>query len=399
MIGQLRNRGLAHRPSVLHFLLALAGWSLLSQVDAGPVAARPVVRQYAVLVEASYTDTFAAARRMDVLIKDFLAKPSAAGLDAAREAWRAARWWYGQTEVYRFYGGPIDGRDGPEARINSWPVDESYIDSVRGRPLDGIINDSAMTIDAAHLKNLNASGGEENIATGWHAIELLLWGQDFDPAGPGARSYEDYVDGKAPNAGRRRQYLRVVSAMLVNDLASLVRAWAPARANYRAQFERAGEEALRRMLVGIGSLARGELAGERLEVALATQDQEDEQSCFSDNTHNDIIANTLALNNVWLGQYRNAAGTLLEGASLRELVAEPDPAAAEETTRELAAALDAARAIHAPFDQEILGDDAAPGRQRIRAVVDALKQASQGLAHSARAIGITRLNLSQPKVH
>jgi putative iron-regulated protein len=249
------------------------------------------------------------------------------------------------------------------------------------------------------LKNLNASGGEENIATGWHAIELLLWGQDFDPAGPGARSYEDYVDGKAPNAGRRRQYLRVVSAMLVNDLASLVRAWAPARANYRAQFERAGEEALRRMLVGIGSLARGELAGERLEVALATQDQEDEQSCFSDNTHNDVIANTLALNNVWLGQYRNAAGTLLEGASLRELVAEADPAAAEETTRELSAALDAARAIHAPFDQEILGDDAAPGRQRIRAVVDALKQASQGLAHSARAIGITRLNLSQPKVH
>ena len=399
MIRSIVLHGVVFRHSVLlRILLAPILWSMLSHAIAEPVAARGVVAQYARLVEANYADTVTAARRMDVLINAFLAKPSAGGLDEAREAWRAARWWYGQTEAYRFYGGPIDARDGPEPRINSWPVDESYIDSVRDRPLSGIINDETVPIRAAHLKSLNARGGEENIATGWHAIEFLLWGQDFDPNGPGSRSYEDYVDGKAPNAARRRAYLHVVSALLIHDLETLVRAWAPDRANYRRQFEGAGGEALRRMLVGMGSLARGELAGERLEVALATQDQEDEQSCFSDNTHNDIIANALALNNVWLGHYRNAAGAMVEGPALRDLVAEKDPAAAEETTRQLAAALEGARAIHAPFDQEILGDDAAPGRQRIRVVIDALKQASQGLVRSARAVGITRLTLSQPKV-
>jgi putative iron-regulated protein len=372
---------------------------MLSPAIAAPVETRGVVAQYARLVQANYADTFRAARRMDLLINAFLAKPSAARLEEARTAWRAARWWYGQTEAYRFYGGPIDASYGPEPRINSWPVDESYIDSVRDRPLSGIVNDASVPITAAHLRNLNARGGEENIATGWHAIEFLLWGQDFDPAGPGSRSYEDYVDGKAPNAARRRAYLRVVSAVLLHDLKTLVRAWTPGLANYRAQFERAGEEALRRMLVGIGSLARGELAGERLEVALATQDQEDEQSCFSDNTHNDIIANALGLNNVWLGRYRNATGGMIDGPSLRNLVAERDPAAAEETTRALAATLEGARAIHPPFDQEILGDDAAPGRQRIRSVSDALKQASQGLLRSARALGIVRLTLSEPKAH
>jgi putative iron-regulated protein len=201
----------------------------------------------------------------------------------------------------------------------------------------------------------------------------------------------------APNAARRREYLRVVTALLVHDLASVAKAWGPSRPNYRAGFEREGNEALRRMFIGVGSLARGELAGERLEVALATQDQEDEQSCFSDNTHRDIVANALGLENVWLGRYRRADGLLIEGPSLRDLVAAQDPMIAEQTTHDLAQALEAARAIHPPFDQEIRGGDEAPGRRRVRAVIESLKRVSQDLARSAYSIGITRLTLVQPK--
>ena len=359
--------------------------------------AQQVARHYATIVEASYADSLSTARRLRWAIGVFLAQPSAAHLDAARDAWREARDWYGQTEPYRFYGGPIDERGGPEPRVNSWPVDESYIDYVRGRPHGGIINNRALRINARELRRLNQRGGGENVATGWHAIEFLLWGQDFDDAGSGARSHEDFVDGTVPNAARRREYLRVVTALLVHDLAGVANAWAPSRPNYRAGFERAGNEALRRMIVGLGSLARGELAGERLEVALATQDQEDEQSCFSDNTHRDIVANALGLENVWLGRYRRANGALVEGPSLRDLVAARDPEIAEQTTRDLAQALEAARAIHAPFDQEILGGDEAPGRQRIRAVIDSLKRTSQDLVKGAYVIGITRLTLAEPK--
>ncbi len=356
-----------------------------------------VAQHYAAIVEASYVDTLSAARRLQRAIEVLLARPSAAHLDSARRAWREAREWYGQTEPYRFYGGPIDGRGGPEPRINSWPIDESYIDYVRGRPNAGIINNRALPINAGELARLNQREGGENVATGWHAIEFLLWGQDFDDAGPGARSHEDFVDGLAPNAARRRQYLRVVTALLVQDLSGVANAWAPGRANYRANFLRDANEALRRMFIGVGSLARGELAGERLEVALATQDQEDEQSCFSDNTHRDIVANAQGLENVWLGRYRRTGGLLIEGPSLRDLVAARDPTIAEQTTHDLAQTLEAASAIHPPFDQEIRGGDEAPGRQRVRAVIEALKRVSEDLVRSAYSIGITRLTLSQPR--
>jgi putative iron-regulated protein len=370
-------------------VLPPAAWSQATEAQ--------VAQHYAAIVSASYGDTLHAARHLQATVHRFVAHPSETGLQQARRAWLDARNWYGQTEAYRYYAGPIDGRDGPEPRINSWPVDESYIDAVRGRPDSGIINDPGVVISERELIRLNTRGGQENVATGWHAIEFLLWGQDFDPNGPGSRPFTDFVDGQAPHADRRRLYLLIVTDLLVRDLEWVAQAWAPGRTNYRAQFERTGTEALRRMFIGLGSLARGELAGERMEVALATQDQEDEQSCFSDNTHNDIIADALGLQNVWLGRYSRMDGSTMTGPSLRDLVAARDAALAEQTTQLLAQALAAARAIHPPFDQEILGGDDAPGRQRVQAVIDALKQATDSLVRSANALGIRRLTLIDPK--
>ena len=87
----------------------------------------------------------------------------------------------------------------------------------------------------------------------------------------------------------------------------------------------------------------------------------------------------------------------MEGPSLRNLVAARDPTIAEQTTHDLAQALKAAGAMHPPFDQEIRGGDEAPGRQRVRAVIEALKRVSQDMVKSAYSIGITRLTLAQPK--
>eukprot|EP01036_Dinobryon_divergens_P042399 gene42399-56332_t len=167
----------------------------------------------------------------------------------------------------------------------------------------------------------------------------------------GNRNFEDFVDGKAPNADRRRQYLTVVTELLIDDLTALVKAWAPdAKNNYRAKFVRGGNESVRKMLVGLGSLSRGELAGERLEVALNSQDQEDEHSCFSDNTHRDAVTNAQGIRNVWLGEYQRADGSMVKGPSLRDLVAAKDAALAAKTTQQIAASVAAAEAIQAPFD-------------------------------------------------
>ncbi|WP_430421318.1 imelysin family protein [Methylibium petroleiphilum] len=363
---------------------------------AGPTPAA-VAAHYAVLVHANYEDALQGARTLQQAIAAFVAAPSADALAEARKRWLAAREFYGQTEAFRFYGGPIDDDKGPEGRINAWPMDESFVDGVQGKPGSGLIGNRKFVISKKNLAAQNERGGEENIATGWHAIEFLLWGQDLSETGPGDRSFEDFVDGKAANADRRRQYLTVVTELLVGDLAGLVKAWAPATpGNYRARFEQGGKESLRKMLVGLGSLSRGELAGERLEVALNSQDQEDEHSCFSDNTHRDAANNAKGIENVWLGRYVRADGSTLQGASLRELVAAKDAALAERTTRQIAASVAAAEAIKAPFDREIVGAKDAPGRQRIQKTIDSLTQQSKDLVAAANAVGITKLTLVQP---
>jgi len=383
---------------LVHAVALAAGTVLCAgSLCAQPVSRDAVVAHYAAIVAATYDDALASARGMQRSVHSFVAKQDASRLDAARKSWLAAREWYGQTEAFRFYGGPIDGADGPEPRINSWPVDESYIDRVRGNPASGLINNQKVAITKEELTARNARGGQENIATGWHAIEFLLWGQDFNDDGPGDRSYEDFVDGKSVNAKRRREYLRVVTDLLIDDLAYVAAAWRNAGNNYRAHFVKEPDEALRRIFVGIGSLSRGEMAGERLEVALATQDQEDEQSCFSDNTHRDIAADELGIENVWLGRYRHLDGTLLQGPSLRDLVMSANPQQAQQTTAHIADAVRAIAAIQPPFDREIRGDATAPGRLRIQAAIDALKKQAIDFVSSASALGITRLTIVAPK--
>ncbi len=377
--------------------LAQAGEATPGASTANAATAHTVATHYAQLVHANYSDTLASAQALREAVAAFTAKPSAETLAEARTKWLAAREFYGQTEAFRFYGGPIDNDNGPEGRINAWPMDESFVDSVQGKANAGLVNNRKFAITKKSLSAQNERGGEENIATGWHAIEFFLWGQDLSDTGPGNRNFEDFVDGKAPNADRRRQYLNVVTDLLIDDLTVLVKAWAPdAKNNYRARFVRGGNESIRKMLVGLGSLSRGELAGERLEVALNSQDQEDEHSCFSDNTHRDAVTNALGIQNVWLGQYKRADGSVLQGPSLRDLVVAKDAALADKTTKQIAASVAAAEGIQAPFDREIIGGKDAPGRQRIQKTIDSLTSQAKDLVAAANAIGITKLTLVQP---
>jgi putative iron-regulated protein len=353
-----------------------------------------VATHYAALVHANYSDTLAAAQELQAAIKAFVAAPSADGLAAARKAWLGAREFYGQTEAFRFYGGPIDDDKGPEGQINAWPLDEAYVDYVQGKPKAGLINNPKFKITKTNLAKFNERGGEENISSGWHAIEFLLWGQDLSETGPGNRSFEDYVDGKAPHADRRRQFLTVATELLVDDLAFLVKSWAPGQKNYRARFEKGGKESVRKIIVGLGSLSRGELSGERMEVALNSQDQEDEHSCFSDNTHRDIVANATGIQNVWLGQYKQRDGSLLQGPGVRDLVAAKKADLAEKTTAQIAASVAGAEAIPAPFDRAIA--KGSTGRPAIEKTVASLVEQSKLLVESASAVGIAKLTLVEP---
>ena len=365
---------------------------------AAPAAAavdhKAVAVHYAALVSAGYSDTLAAAQDLQAAIAEFTKAPSAEGLNKARKAWLDAREFYGQTEAFRFYGGPIDDAKGPEGQINAWPLDEAYVDYVTGKPKAGLVNNPKIKITKAALIKANERGGEENISAGWHAVEFLLWGQDLSETGPGNRSFEDYVVGKGANAERRAMYLTVATGLLVDDLSAVATAWAPGAKNYRAKFEQGGKESVRKIIVGLGSLSRGELSGERMEVALNSQDQEDEHSCFSDNTHRDVVTNAKGIQNVWTGEFKRRDGSVLKGPGVRDLVAVKNPALAEKTTAQIADSVKGAEAIPAPFDRAIVKGSA--GRPAIEKTVASLVSQSKLLVESASAVGIAKLTLVEP---
>ena len=354
--------------------------------DGGDLAdAPPVVDGYVAIVRASYADSVQTATALRTAIDAFVAAPSAVTMQAAKTAWLAAREPYGQTEVYRFYDGPIDNPDtGPEGRINAGPLDEVYIDYVAGNPMGGIINNPAMfpTLTKELISDQNELGAEDNISSGYHAIEFLLWGQDLSPTGPGARSHTDYMPG-APNHERRGQYLQLVAELLLHDLSWVATEWAPGSA-YEADFRKAPKEALRRMLQGMGSLSGAELSGERMTVALDNRDQEDEHSCFSDNTHRDIHANALAIQNVYLGRY----GTI-DGPGLDDLVKARNPSLHSQMSGQLEAIIAGIAEIPVPFDQAITSD---AGRMKVMGVIRALQAATDTLVEIATLFGI-QINL------
>jgi putative iron-regulated protein len=377
-------------------------WLLLLCLSCAPPPGRPtdrlldappVIAQYVANARTAYAEAQAAAEAFDSELQDFLGAPSAEGLDGLRRAWLAARAPYSLTEVYRFSNGPIDNaQDGLEGAINAWPIDEAYVDYVVDRPDAGIINDKAdfPMLTPLVLTRQNELAGEKNISTGYHVLEFLLWGQDFDPHGPGHRPYTDFVvGGTAKNQDRRATYLFWASRLLMEDLRSVSATWSLGDASYGALFEALPpREALTRMLTGMGTLLSSELAGERLAAPYRTKDQEEEQSCFSDNTLNDLYANALSVEDVYLGRHG-----AVDGPGLDDLVRARAPELDTRFRAELADALAAIQAIPAPFDQAILGDDAAPGRARILAAIRKLQQASETLVEIAALFGI-EINLA-----
>lgn len=365
--------------------------------DKNATLKQQIKENYASIVFASYEDTYNEAVKLQTAIHTFVSAPTAANFDACKAAWKAAREPYGQTEGYRFSSGPIDDENGPEGMINAWPLDENYIDYVTGSATAGIINNATTypTINMDLLSSLNEQGGEANISAGYHAIEFLLWGQDNPNTAlltPGQRPYTDYLTtgGTATNQTRRGNYLVAAVDLLIADLAIVKDAWDPAKTgNYRATFlALANDEALKRILTGIGTLSKSELAQERIAVALTNQNQEDEHSCFSDNTHRDIILNATSISNVYNGSYTRVNGTVVSGKSVKDLITVVNPTLASEMNTLSAESLTKAKAIPVPFDnaltQEMIG-----GTGPIMQTVNTLKAQGDKIAAMAQAFGIS----------
>jgi putative iron-regulated protein len=300
-----------------------------------------ILKTYADIAYAGYSDALTTAKALDAATDALIANPSAETLKAAQDAWRASRPSYQQTEAYRFGNAIVDDWEG---KVNAWPLDEGlidYVDASYGTESDenglytaNVIANPKITIDGKEVdaseltpdflaNTLQEAGGiEANVATGYHAIEFLLWGQDLHGTGPGAgeRPYTDYSTEK--NARRRAQYLSSATELLVTDLEEMVADWAEGGAARKAL---AGG-GLANILTGMGSLSFGEVAGQRMKLGLLLHDPEEEHDCFSDNTYISHLYDAIGVQNVYLGKYTRIDGSMVEGASLSQLIAAKDPA-------------------------------------------------------------------------
>ncbi|WP_210447064.1 imelysin family protein [Vibrio crassostreae] len=381
-----------------------------------------VVEHYADIAHAVFADSVITAKALNSSIDTFLASPSASNFEQVKQAWLESRVPYQQSEVFRFGNVVVDDWEG---QLNAWPLDEGLIDYVSSDYQYELGNEGASanivanktfqigqtTVDATNITpeliaDLNEIGGSEaNVASGYHAIEFLLWGQDLNGtnSGAGERAYTDFVVGAEctnGNCNRRGAYLKASAELLIQDLEWMEKQWAEGeKGNYRQELlSESSENGLRKMLFGMGSLSLGELAGERMKVALEANSTEDEHDCFSDNTHNSHYYNEQGIYNVYTGLYKREDGTLLSGPSLFDLVEQKDEQAAKEIQKQFDLAraqvgqlVTSAEKNNQHFDQLIAADNAA-GNALVNKTIVALVSQTAAIERAAGVIGIDSLN-------
>lgn len=392
--------------AALAFIACITG-TIPAQAVGSEATKQAVLSSYGDIAQAMYEDSLQTARALQKSVAALVSKPSEATMKAAREAWLAARVPYQQTEVFRF-GNPIV--DEWEGRVNAWPLDEGLIDYVDtshyGEEADENplytaniianrhVKHGGRTLDAAKidwklLRRLHEVGGvEANVATGYHAIEFLLWGQDLNGTGAGAgnRPWTDFSTRNCSNGNcdRRGQYLATATQMLVDDLVWMARQWRADGAARQALTENGLDTGIGMIVTGLGSLSYGELAGERMKLGLLLHDPEEEHDCFSDNTHNSHYFNVVGMLAIYGGEYKRSNGRSVKGTGLAQLVREAGPELDTEMRAKLKATHDAMLALKQraetkeAYDQ-MIGPDNPEGNAVVQAAIDHLSDQTRTL--------------------
>lgn len=400
--------------------IAVVAAGLMGSAASAAVAPEAVLKSYANVAEAGYADSRITAERLLSAVRNLVAEPTDANLKAARQAWLAARVPYMQTEGFRFGNAIVDDWEG---KVNAWPLDEGLIDYV-DRSSYGDSSDEnpwynanvianpklrigGKTVDAAGISRelltdmLQEAGGlEANVATGYHAIEFLLWGQDLNGTGPGAgsRPATDYDRGgkcTGGNCDRRAAYLLTATELLVDDLKEMEASWGAGGDARKVIVEGTPEAGLTAILTGLGSLSYGELAGERMKLGLILHDPEEEHDCFSDNTHNSHYYDELGMLNIYAGKYKRIDGGVAGGVGIADLAAEKAPAEAAKVKEAMATAEAALAKIKSTADSgrmaydQMLGEGNAEGNKLVDDAVQALVAQAHAVEALVTALGLT----------
>jgi putative iron-regulated protein len=388
--------------------LILAGGLLgaCSSDDGAGVSRSAVVATYSANLYAAYADSVLDEQAFQADVAAFLADPSEDTLATARTSWLASRAHYMLSEGARFYDGPIDGpiqgsTNNHEALLNSWPLDEAFIDYATTKA--GVVSEDVGIVNmpellpeitAEGLDQLNGFADEpENVSSGYHAVEFLLWGQALEDVGPGKRPATDYVvGGPSKNPDRRADYLNVAVEGIVSHLKAVRDAWAPG-ASYRVGFEQDAnlEQSLTHIFTGLAKFSKGELGSQRIGAAYESKHRHDQHDCFSSKTLDDYERDARGIQAMYLGKYGDS-----DGPGLDDLVKAANPELDADLKKKLQASIEAIVAIPKPFEDAIAGDDDSAGRKAIQVALTALSEQGDAFGAAAAAIGIT-ISVDEPE--
>ena len=376
---------------------------------------KKIVDSYTKIAYATYEDSLISAKSLRNAIDYFLSNPTSENLSLAKSAWLASRIPYQQTEVFRFGNTIVDNWEG---KVNAWPLDEGLIDYVQKT---GVVNESENPLYASNVIANNsifingkrvdatdinpkflaevlheAEGIEANVATGYHAIEFLLWGQDLNGnnSGNGIRPASDYdiENCTHSNCVRRAQYLKAAVDLLVQDLEEMVSYWTDS-GKATLMLKNNYSLAMSSILMGMGSLSYGELAGERMQLGLYLNDPEEEHDCFSDNTHNSHYYNQVGISNIYYANYKRINGNEINGYSLSDFMQNTNPKFSKVMDSKIQNATIALSNVRVraetieSYDQMIAKNNI-EGNNTIQVAINALVDESKGFEELVKIIGL-----------
>ena len=275
----------------------------------------------------TYADLSRQATRLNDAVQDFADDPTQANLQAAANAWVAAREPWESSEGFLF--GPVAFLS-LDPSLDSWPLDQAQLEEVLNSGFE-------LTPDFIR-DGLNAT------LRGFHTVEFLL-----------------FRGGKARDAAevtaRETEYLVAVTEVLYEDAILLEESWLSPVVSPRAfgeEFKTAGEpgsryrsqqEAILELIEGMIVIA-DEVGNGKISDPYTQQNPTIVESWFSWNSLTDFSNNVRSIQNAYLGGYHKGG---FRGASLSSWVAEQDASLDMRIQGEVQAARDAIMAIPEPF--------------------------------------------------
>lgn len=206
--------------------------------------------EYIAQVDSDFIDLRAELASLQQSIESLLESPSSSTLAHGQERWASAHQSYHQSNLHLYFTSLISGENQSDQlnrmayQMDYWPILAGYVDSVGGYKAGGIVHDVNVELSPESLKQQHGLFDVTEATLGFHVIEFLLWGESNVTTAP--RGFEDFspvnkltsiqresgMEISQIGNNRRRELLRLISAILLEDFNSSFAIWGDVSAGF-----------------------------------------------------------------------------------------------------------------------------------------------------------------------